>query len=95
MNRKLYTTIEVAKAAGVPRATLHHWIKTGTISAPPIRLRRNRAVRLWTDAQKKRIRKLRGTLKSGPKNKARGEGPTAPPRSQKREVSGTAAPWPF
>jgi DNA-binding transcriptional MerR regulator len=66
MTRKLYTTVEVAKAAGVPRATLQHWIKTRKISAPPIRLRRNKAVRLWTDAQKNRIRALSGTFKSGP-----------------------------
>jgi len=69
MSRKLYTTVEVAKAAGVPRATLQHWFRTGKISAPPIRLRRNRAVRLWTDAQMKRIRTLSGTFKSGPKKK--------------------------
>jgi DNA-binding transcriptional MerR regulator len=74
MSRKLYTTVEVAKAAGLPRATLQYWIKTGKISAPPVRLRLNMAVRLWTDAQMKRIRKLRGTFKSGPKNEARGEG---------------------
>ena len=33
MSRKLYTTVEVAKAAGVPRATLQYWIKVGEISA--------------------------------------------------------------
>ena len=67
MSRKLYTTVEVSKAAGVKRPTLQHWIKTGKISAPAIRLRSNRAVRLWTDAQMKRIRRLSGTFKSGPK----------------------------
>jgi DNA-binding transcriptional MerR regulator len=70
MGRKLYTTVEVAKAAGVPRATLQHWMKTGRISAPPVRLRDNRAVRLWTVAQMKRIRKMSGTFKSGPQKKA-------------------------
>lgn len=69
MSRKLYTTVEVAKAAGVPRATLQHWVKTGKILPPPVRLRRNKAVRLWTDAQKERIRRLRGSFKSGPKKK--------------------------
>ena len=69
MSRKLYTTIEVAKAADVPRATLQYWIKTGKISPPPVRLRRNKAVRLWTDAQKKRIRTLSGAFKSGPKSR--------------------------
>jgi len=52
MSRKLYSTVEVAKAAGVPRATLQHWMKTGKIAAPRVRLRRNRAVRLWTDARR-------------------------------------------
>ena len=69
MSRKLYTTIEVAKAADVLRSTLQYWVKTGKISAPPVQLRRNRAVRLWTDAQLKRIRKMSGTFKSGPKKK--------------------------
>jgi DNA-binding transcriptional MerR regulator len=69
MSRKLYTTVEVSKAAGVKRPTLQHWIKTGKISPPPVRLRDNRAVRLWTDAQMKRIRRLSGTFKSGPKQK--------------------------
>ena len=63
------TQSELAKAAGVKRPTLQHWIKTGKISAPGVRLRRNKAVRLWTDAQKERIRRLRGTFKSGPKKK--------------------------
>jgi DNA-binding transcriptional MerR regulator len=67
MSRKRYTTVEVSEAAGVPRATLQHWIKTAKLSAPPIRLVRNRAVRLWTEAQKKRIEQISGTFKSGPK----------------------------
>ena len=71
MSRKLYSTVEVAKAAGVLRTTLNYWIKTGKISAPRVRLRGNRAVRLWTDAQMKRIRMLSGTFKSGPKKKSR------------------------
>jgi MerR-like DNA binding protein len=74
MSRKLYTTVEVAKAAGVARATLQYWVKTGKISAPPVRLHRNKAVRLWTDAQKKQIRTLSGTFTPGPKKKVTGGG---------------------
>ena len=70
MSRKLYTTVEVSKAAGVKRPTLQYWIKTGKISPPAVRLLRNRAVRLWTHAQKERIRRLSGTFKSGPKKNA-------------------------
>jgi hypothetical protein len=63
MSRKLYTTVEVAKAAGLPRGTLQNWIKTGKVSAPPVRFLHNMAVRLWTAAQKKRIRRLSGFAK--------------------------------
>jgi len=66
MTRKLRTT-EVAAAAGVSRATVQHWIKTGKISAPALQLVDGKAVRLWTDAQAERARKLKGTLKPGPK----------------------------
>jgi len=62
MSRKLYTTVEVARAAGVLRPTLQYWIKTGKISAPPVQLRHGIAVRLWTSAQVKLIRALKGTF---------------------------------
>jgi hypothetical protein len=88
MSRKMYTTIELAKAAGVPRATVQHWVKTGKISAPPVRLRRNRAVRLWTDAQRKRIQKLGGTFKSGPKKRAPGGGNPNGERDARSQSSG-------
>jgi DNA-binding transcriptional MerR regulator len=68
MNRKLSTTVEVAAAAEVPRATLQYWIKTGQISAPAVQLVDGKAVRFWTEAQKREIRKMKGTLKPGPKN---------------------------
>lgn len=69
MNRKRYTTVEVAKKADVPRATLQFWIASGKISAPPVRLVDGKAVRLWSDADLWRIRKLKGTLKPGPNSK--------------------------
>ncbi len=71
MSRKLYTTVGVAKAADVPRATLQFWIKTGKISAPEIQLVAGRAVRLWSEAQIVKVRKLKGTLGPGAKKKAR------------------------
>jgi DNA-binding transcriptional MerR regulator len=67
MKPKHFTTVEVAAAAGIPRATLQHWIKTRKITAPAVRLIGGRAVRMWTEAQTERIRQLKGTLKSGPK----------------------------
>ena len=69
VNRKRYTTVQVAKAAGVPRATLQFWIASGKISAPSVRLVDGKAVRLWTDTDIWRIQKLRGTLKPGPRAK--------------------------
>jgi DNA-binding transcriptional MerR regulator len=71
MNRKRYTTVQVAKAAGVPRATLQFWIASGKISAPSVRLVGGKAVRLWTDTDIWRIQKLRGTLKPGPRSKGK------------------------
>src|ERR1700729_493458 len=64
MKPKRFTTVEAAAAAKIPRATLQHWIKTGRITAPPVRLVGGRAVRMWTEAQTKQIRRLKGTPKS-------------------------------
>jgi DNA-binding transcriptional MerR regulator len=64
MKPKRFTTVEAAAAAGIPRATLQHWIKTGRISAPVVRLIGGKATRLWTEAQIERIRRLKGTPKS-------------------------------
>lgn len=70
MKRKQRTTIEAAAAAGVPRATVQHWIKTGKIQAPPVELVRGRfGARLWSDAKIRELRRLKATLKPGPKKK--------------------------
>jgi len=45
MRRKLYTTVEVAKAAGRASRDTAALDQNRKISAPPIRLRRNKAVR--------------------------------------------------
>jgi excisionase family DNA binding protein len=67
MSQRLYTTVEVAKATGIPRATLQFWVATGKISAPKVRLVKGRAVRLWNAALVDKARELKGTLKPGPK----------------------------
>jgi len=67
MSRKLYTTVEVAKAAGVPRATLQHWIKTKRILAPAVKLVGGKGTRLWSGAKIAQVRKLKGTLRPGSK----------------------------
>ena len=63
------STVEVAKAVKVPRATLQYWIKEGKIAAPRTRLRNGVAVRLWTSGDVEKARKLKGTLKRGPDSK--------------------------
>jgi len=63
------TTAEAARVAGISRATLQVWIKDGRIKAPKTRLIGGTAVRLWSKADIDRVRKFKGTLKSGPKGK--------------------------
>ena len=65
VSRKLYTTVEAAMRANVPRATLQYWIATGKVSAPKVRLREGKAVRLWTEREIEGARNLKGTLKPG------------------------------
>jgi hypothetical protein len=67
MNERLCTTVEVARITRIPRATLQHWIATRKISAPRVKLVKGRAVRLWSQPQVEEARKLKGTLKPGPK----------------------------
>jgi DNA-binding transcriptional MerR regulator len=69
MSQKVYTTVQVAKVANVPRATLQFWIASRKISAPRVQLIGGKAVRHWTEADVERVRKLKGTLKPGPKSK--------------------------
>jgi len=67
MRPKLLSTVEVAAAVGVPRATLQYWIKQRKIAAPRAKLRSGVAVRLWTAADVEKVRKLKGSLKPGPR----------------------------
>jgi excisionase family DNA binding protein len=72
VSSELYTTLEVAKMTGIPRATLQFWISTKKIPAPRLTIRNGKAVRLWNKAQIEKIRKLEGTLKPGPKGEEKG-----------------------
>ena len=67
MSSKLLSTVEVAEAIGVPRATLQYWIKQRKLTVPKARLRGGVAVRLWTPADVEKAKKLKGSLKPGPK----------------------------
>jgi excisionase family DNA binding protein len=71
MSEQLLSTVEVAIEVGVSRATLQYWIKEKKISAPKTKLRNGVAVRLWTAADVKQARKLKGTLRRGPAPKSK------------------------
>jgi excisionase family DNA binding protein len=71
MSRKLYTTIEAAKAAKISRPTIQYWIATGRIEAPELQIHNGKAARLWTEAAVDQMRKLRDTLKPGPQARSK------------------------
>jgi excisionase family DNA binding protein len=63
MSAHHYTTAEAAEAAGITRATLQAWLKTGRIKGPRLRLREDgKAVRLWTAIDVVRISELKGRV---------------------------------
>jgi len=72
MSRKTYSTSQVASRIGVSRQTLYSWIEAGLIDAPEPITAGNASIRLWTDAHIAAARKLKGTLKPGPKPKKGG-----------------------
>jgi DNA-binding transcriptional MerR regulator len=69
--KKSYTTVEVAKRAGIPRATLQYWISSGKLKVPEVQLVEGKATRLWSELDISRARKLKGSLKPGPKARLR------------------------
>ena len=73
MGAHQYTTAEAATAAGVSRATLQDWLKTGKIKGPKLRLRDDgKAVRLWSAVDIERIKGLKGkVLQKGRGRKAK------------------------
>jgi predicted site-specific integrase-resolvase len=67
---KLNTT-DAAARAGIARHTLQRWIREGQIKAPKAILRNGRAVRLWSDADIKRLE----NVKAATYRKGRGRKP--------------------
>ncbi len=55
-------TQEAAKVAGISNMTLHRWIVARKLQAPKLRIRNGRAVRLWSDADLARLRKLKQAI---------------------------------
>jgi len=55
-------TQQAAKAAGISTMTLHRWMVAGKVKGPELRIRNGRAVRLWSQADLARLRKLKQTI---------------------------------
>jgi excisionase family DNA binding protein len=56
---KTYSTVEVAKLLGVGNDTLHRWIHSKVIPAPPIQRLGKVSVRLWTDKDMEKVKKYK------------------------------------
>jgi excisionase family DNA binding protein len=56
---KTYTTQQAADAVKITRQTLQAWIAKGKLKAPETQLRQGRAVRLWTESDVARLRKVK------------------------------------
>jgi excisionase family DNA binding protein len=59
--RERLTTTEAAKAVGIARITLQGWIRSGRVKAPKPIIREGRAVRLWSDADVKRLAQIKAS----------------------------------
>jgi excisionase family DNA binding protein len=53
------TTVEAAKAVGIARHTLQRWIHEGRVKAPKPILRNGRGVRLWSDADMRKLAQIK------------------------------------
>jgi excisionase family DNA binding protein len=56
---KTYSTVEVAKLLGIGNDTLHRWIHTKKVLAPPLHSVGGLSVRLWTKADIEKVRKYK------------------------------------
>jgi len=69
MMKKTHTTVEAAARIGVSRQTLQTWITEGKI-IPPRKIEVGRmTVRLWSESNIEKARKLVNPQKPGPKPK--------------------------
>ena len=68
---KQLTTAEAARAVGIARHTLQRWIRERRVKAPKTILRHGRGVRLWSDADVRRL----AEIKAGTYRKGRGRKP--------------------
>jgi excisionase family DNA binding protein len=61
------STLEVAKAIGVHKATLERWLASGKLRAPKELRVGQKAFRDWTKTDIERAKRLKGKEKRGPK----------------------------
>jgi len=59
---RTYTTGQAADAVKITRQTLQAWIAKGKLRAPDTQLRDGRAVRLWTESDVARLRKVKSEV---------------------------------
>ena len=59
---KSCNTQRAASAVGIAVMTLHRWMVAGKVKGPKLRIRNGRAVRLWSQADLARLRKLKQTI---------------------------------
>jgi DNA-binding transcriptional MerR regulator len=64
-----YSTGDAAKKIGVSRQTLQAWIDKNRILTPRLQKVGRVSIRLWTNADIRRARKFKGTLKPGRQGK--------------------------
>jgi hypothetical protein len=71
--KRYHTTMQVAKKAGVSRACLYKWLDSGLLDPPDVIRAGDDEIRLWTDKDVERVKKLKGSLPIGrPKQKKDG-----------------------
>ena len=59
MGPRIYSTSEVAKRAGITRATLQDWIRKGKFAAPKLGRIGGIKVRLWTASDMARLKAIK------------------------------------
>jgi hypothetical protein len=52
-------TQQATKAAGIAVMTLHRWMVSKKLKVPALRIRNGRAVRLWSNADLERLKRLK------------------------------------
>jgi predicted DNA-binding transcriptional regulator AlpA len=56
---KRYSTVQVAKLLGIGNDTLHRWVHTKKVPAPPLQSLGAVSIRLWTEADVEAVRKYK------------------------------------